>query len=76
MNQQLWLLALSAILALAASATATTEQGPPGKYWVYIGTGTGGKQGSKGIYRCELDTANGKLTNLELAAEAAQGQPS
>ncbi len=67
MKQQLWLLALSA--TLVAGSAGWTEQGTPGKYWVFIGTGTGGKQGSKGIYRCELDVADGRLTNLELAAE-------
>jgi 6-phosphogluconolactonase len=40
------------------------------KFWVFIGTQTTGKQGgSKGIYRCELDLATGRLTDAELAAE-------
>ena len=41
------------------------------KYWVFVGTYTGGKDGSKGIYRCEFDAATGKLGEPELAAEVA-----
>src|SRR5262245_30120394 len=36
--------------------------------WVFIGTGGGG---AKGIYRCELDLATGKLSAPELAVETA-----
>lgn len=36
---------------------------------VYIGTNTGGKSASKGIYRAEFDPATGKLTEPVLAAE-------
>ncbi len=51
-------------------AQRTDERPPPGKLWVYIGTytGTGAKE-SKGIYRCELDLTNGKLSTPELAGE-------
>jgi 6-phosphogluconolactonase len=38
------------------------------KLWVYIGTYT--DKGSKGIHRCELDLASGRLTSPALAAEA------
>jgi 6-phosphogluconolactonase len=60
---------LSALALLAALAGAVVADTPKagGKFWVYIGTYTGGK--SKGIYRAELDTATGKLSEPELAAE-------
>jgi 6-phosphogluconolactonase len=38
-----------------------------GKFWVFVGTYTG--KLSKGIYRCELDAATGKLSAPEVAAE-------
>jgi 6-phosphogluconolactonase len=44
------------------------------RFWVYFGTYTGGKGGSKGIYRCEFDAASGELGKPELAAEV--GSPS
>jgi len=66
-----------ATLGLAVLATAAFAQSaePPksGKYYVYIGTYTG-KDGSKGIYRSELDLATGKLSAPEVAAEV--GSPS
>ena len=49
---------------LVASATATA-----GEFWVYYGCYTGGKNGSKGIYRSKFDNATGKLSAAELAAE-------
>ena len=57
------------IAGLALSADAP----PSGKYWVYFGTYTS-KDGSKGIYRSELDVKTGKLTDPEFAAEV--GSPS
>lgn len=36
---------------------------------IYIGTNTGGNSESKGIYRAEFDTATGKITDIQLAAE-------
>src|SRR5437016_7904996 len=41
-------------------------------YWVFVGTGTGGKTGSKGIYRLELNSSKGTLSAPELAAETEQ----
>ncbi|MEM9479738.1 MAG: beta-propeller fold lactonase family protein [Verrucomicrobiota bacterium] len=38
---------------------------------VFIGTQTGGKDGSKGIYRSTLDLESGKLSDPVLAAEVA-----
>ena len=61
---------LSAGLMLAAFAAATAaEAAKTTKFWVYVGTYTGGK--SKGIYRCEFDTATGKLSEATLVAETA-----
>lgn len=61
--------AVSAV-GVAAGLTAAPPPGPPAeKYWVFLGTYTGGQGGSKGIYRCELDAASGKLSEPELAAE-------
>ena len=53
---------LAAVLFLAASASA-------GECWVFFGTYTGGKNGSKGIYRSRFDDQSGKLGEAELAAE-------
>ena len=38
---------------------------------MFTGTGTGGKSNSKGIYAYRLDSANGTLSSLGLAAETA-----
>jgi len=54
-----------ALPALAAAAEAEAEV-PAGKSWVYIGTYTG--KDSKGIYRCEFDSATGTLSEPLLAA--------
>jgi 6-phosphogluconolactonase len=61
------LLALLAASLFASSAVAAD------KYWVFLGTYTSAN-GSKGIYRCEFDSATGKLSPPEVAAEA--GSPS
>src|SRR5262245_53754170 len=55
--------ALVGLMAPAEAAAAT------GKAWVFVGTYTGGKAGSKGVYRFELDLATGKPGPVELAAE-------
>ena len=59
--------AVAAILFAAATASAD-------EYWVYLGTYTGGKNGSKGIYRSKFDNTTGKLDEPELAAP--MGSPS
>ena len=59
----------SAYLLMAACATPIQADEPTGKTWVFVGTYTGGKNGSKGIYRLELDLATGKLSKPEVAAE-------
>jgi 6-phosphogluconolactonase len=64
-----WILSFLCICVLAAAGRADDKDG---KYWVFIGTYTGGKSGSKGIYRFELELATGKLTNRQLAAEVDQ----
>src|SRR5207249_3907117 len=64
-------LTIAAAVALAQSACADPAPAPAsGKYWVYIGTYTS-KDGSKGIYRCELDVKSGALSEPVLAAELA-----
>jgi 6-phosphogluconolactonase len=55
---------LSAIALLVAAATASADE-----FWVYYGTYTGGKDGSKGIYRSKFDNQTGTLGAAELAAE-------
>lgn len=72
------------IAALFAAIPAATDFGSPtasaadvpapDSYWVFFGTYTGGKGGSKGIYRAKLDAKTGKLSEPEVAAE--MGSPS
>ncbi len=64
-NLSQWSLALA--LLLAALLPAGAPGADSGKLWVYLGTYTGKK--SKGIYRCELDLASGKLSSPALAVE-------
>jgi 6-phosphogluconolactonase len=58
---------------LIAGLALTADPPASGKYWVYVGTYTA-KDGSKGIYRCELDLKTGKLSEPAVAAEV--GSPS
>jgi len=57
------ILFLLAFLLLPGLAMAQT----PDKYRVYLGTSA--SKLSKGIYHCELDLKDGKLSNVQLAAE-------
>lgn len=57
--------ALAAVAALALSSVAVADES-----WVYFGTYTA-KDASKGIYRSKFDSATGKLTAPEVAAELA-----
>lgn len=50
--------------------TAADTTGNGGKVRMYVGTYTGGKNGSKGIYRLELDLASGQLSQPVVAAES------
>ncbi|HEV3119525.1 MAG TPA: lactonase family protein [Gemmataceae bacterium] len=52
---------------LSVAARAPADQARPEKMWVFVGTYTG--KASKGIYRCELDLATGKLSDPVVAAE-------
>jgi 6-phosphogluconolactonase len=63
----------SALVTLLALFTASASRADD---WVYFGTYTGGRgfAASKGIYRSKLETATGKLSAPELAAE--MGSPS
>lgn len=60
--------------ATAADAPGSPNAPAPDSYWVFFGTYTGGKGGSKGIYRSKMDAKTGKLGEPELAAE--MGSPS
>jgi 6-phosphogluconolactonase len=51
----------------SSSAMGRGDGSAPSKFWVFIGTYSGGP--SKGIYRCEFDAATGKLSPVVLAAE-------
>ncbi len=54
------------VFLLAALSTASARS-----VWVYFGTYTGGADGSRGIYRSELDLDTGRLSDPVLATEAA-----
>jgi 6-phosphogluconolactonase len=56
-------------LLVFSSVLVFAEGEKPEKFWVYVGTYTGGASGSKGIYRFDLDPATGQLTHRALAAE-------
>src|SRR5690242_13847270 len=56
-----------AILILSAFISSSFAQRKAETIRVYVGTYTGGE--SKGIYTCELSSADGSLQNLDLAAE-------
>ncbi|HSQ56528.1 MAG TPA: lactonase family protein [Gemmata sp.] len=58
-------MAIAAICATIVAGTVSADE-----YWVYFGTYTA-KNGSKGIYRSKFDTATGKLSKPEIAAEMA-----
>jgi 6-phosphogluconolactonase len=62
---------LTVAVAWAAASSAQSPAKPPasGELLVYLGTYTGEKTNSKGIYVSRLDLASGKLTEPELAAE-------
>ncbi|MBI3411654.1 MAG: lactonase family protein [Planctomycetes bacterium] len=60
-------LAVFAVASFSAADHADEPREKPDKVRVYIGTYTG--KDSKGIYRCDLDLASGKLSNLAVAAE-------
>lgn len=65
-----WSLRLGLVLGFIGAMMFSAPLGAadkPDKLWVYIGTYTG--KNSKGIYRCELDLASGKLSAPELAGE-------
>lgn len=60
-------LAVLAMLMMGVNV-APAADATPENYWVFFGCYTG-KNGSKGIYRSQLDNRTGKLTEPELAAE-------
>ncbi|MFO0804089.1 MAG: lactonase family protein [Gemmataceae bacterium] len=67
----------AAILMLTPGAgdpAPAADEPAPDAYWVYFGTYTGGKGGSKGIHRAKFDAKTGKLSDVAVAAE--MGSPS
>ena len=68
------LLVLTPGAAAPGSPSAAADEPAPDSYWVFFGTYTGGKGGSKGIHRAKLDVKTGKLSDLAVAAE--MGSPS
>src|SRR4051794_33810168 len=60
--------AAAAAVLLGMVSDAAAEKGQGGKYWVFLGTSG---NGSRGVYRFELDTATGEPSGLELAGEAS-----
>jgi 6-phosphogluconolactonase len=56
-------------LLSVSSASLFADSDKPEKFWVYVGTYTGGANNSKGIYRFEFDSTTGQLTHRALAAE-------
>jgi 6-phosphogluconolactonase len=63
-----WLLVLFSVVAMSLGS-AVAYPAEAGKFWVFVGTYTDGK--SKGIYRMVFDSASGKLSEPELAAEVS-----
>lgn len=63
------ILMAGAVLLTSLFAASNSVGQEPKKYRVYIGTYTN-KDGSKGIYRCDLDLTTGKLSEPVLAAES------
>ncbi len=64
---------IAAFASLGANVLFASDDSPE-SYWVYFGTYTNKKDGSKGIQRSKLDVKTGKLSEPELAAE--MGSPS
>ena len=64
-------MSLSRFAIPAAVFVAVGSVASAAEHWVFLGTYTGGKDGSKGIYRCKFDDATGKLSEAEVAAEMA-----
>jgi 6-phosphogluconolactonase len=62
-----WILASLLSVVMTGLGASPAFPAEPGKFWVFVGTYTGGK--SKGIYRMEFDPATGKLSEPVLAAE-------
>lgn len=65
---------VAALIGIIFGVAPVHADTPPAstKYWAFIGTYTG--KNSKGIYRLEFDSATGKLSGAQLAAEV--GSPS
>ncbi len=68
------LLCIGLSVAILGQAQAGVNEMAPdektaGPLWLYVGTYTGGKSGSEGIYLLELDPQSGKVTNKGAVAK-------
>jgi 6-phosphogluconolactonase len=68
-SSRLVFIGLSASLTLLTLLPSISQAETPQKFWVFVGTYTGGAGNSKGIYRFDFDPATGQLTHRALAAE-------
>ena len=69
MRNFLCLLALNALLLPAAFGASPKPASSSGQYLLYVGTYTGDKTNSKGIYAFRYDAGTAQFTSLGLAAE-------
>src|SRR5207249_3766145 len=56
-------------IALLSLSMSSAQGDTPRKFWVFVGTYTGGSNKSKGIYRFDFDPTTGQLTHRAVAAE-------
>jgi 6-phosphogluconolactonase len=57
------------VMTLLCLPPVSADAEKPGRFWLYVGTYTGGPGNSQGIYRFDFDPATGELANRALAAE-------
>src|SRR5436190_4038113 len=69
LSSRVVLVGFLAAIALMSLLPSLAEGEKPRKFWVFVGTYTGGPHNSKGIYRFDFDPATGQLTHRALAAE-------
>ena len=68
-SSRLLFVGLSASLTFLTLLASISEAETPRKFWVFVGTYTGGAGNSKGIYRFDFDATRGQLSHRALAAE-------
>jgi 6-phosphogluconolactonase len=69
LSSRLILIELLVTIAIMSAAMSFADSDKPQKFWVFVGTYTGGPHNSKGLYRFDFDPATGQLTHRALAAE-------